>query len=89
MIKELFNNLFKYEEKEEYNFILPKVANNIDQKEFNKKDSTTVNSILKNNKDYLNVKYNMLINSDIKLREFTITIKPKNSLLSLFILMEW
>lgn len=77
MIKELFNNLFKYEEKEEYNFILPKVANNIDQKEFNKKDSTTVNSILKNNKDYLNVKYNMLINSDIKLREFTITIKPK------------
>lgn len=77
MKKNFFNNLFEYKEHEDYEFILPKTANNIDLKEFDKKDTHTVSTNLKENKDYLKVKFNMLINSDIKIREFTISIKPK------------
>lgn len=77
MIKEFFNNIFEYRENETTNFIIPKIANNINEKEFDKKDLTTVSSDLQKNIDYLKVKYNMLINSDIKIREFTINIKPK------------
>lgn len=76
-MKNLFNNLFEYKEQENAEFILPKVANNIEKSEFEKKDITTVSSDLKKNIEYLKIKYNMLINSDIKIREFTITIKPK------------
>lgn len=77
MIKKLVNNLFEYKEQENTEFILTKVANNIENSEFEKKDTTTVFSDLKKNIEYLKIKYNMLINSDIKIREFTITIKPK------------
>ncbi len=77
MKKNFFNNLFEYKENDDYEFILPKTANNIDQKEFEKKDAKTVSSKLQNNIDYLKVKFNMLINSDIKIKEFTINIKPK------------
>lgn len=77
MIKNFFNNLFEYREQNTDNFILPKTANNINKNEFEKKDTTKVSSNLDKNIEYLKVKYNMLINSDVKIREFTITIKPK------------
>ncbi len=77
MIKNIFNNLFVYKKNENNEFIIPDVANNITDKEFKKRDITTVSSDLNKNLEYLKVKYNMLINSDIKTREFTINIKPK------------
>lgn len=77
MIKDLYNKLFKYEEKESYNFILPNSSNNIDEKEFNKEDSEVVSSSLKENLEYLKVKYNMLINNDIKIRDFSLNIQGK------------
>lgn len=77
MIKNFLNNLFGYNQQDNYEFILPKTANNIDIKEFDKKDTHVVSSNLAKNKEYLKVKFNMLINSDIKFREFTINIKPK------------
>lgn len=73
MIKNLYNKIFKYEEKENYEFILPNSSNNIDEKEFEKKDVETVSSKLNSNLEYLKVKYNMLINSDIKIREFILS----------------
>lgn len=77
MIKDIFLSLFKYKEKSEYNFVLPIVANNIDEKEFDSQDDTKVYPSIENNKTYLKSKYNMLINSDIKIRDFTITLKSK------------
>ena len=75
MIKEIYNKLFKYKEKEEYEFILPNNSNNIDEKEFEKHDLELVQSNLSKNLEYLKIKYNMLINSDIKIREFYLTVQ--------------
>lgn len=77
MIRKFFNDLFEYKKTDSNEFIIPKIANNINPKEFEKKDITTVSPELSKNMEYLKVKYNMLINSDIKIREFTIKIKPK------------
>ncbi|MBR3614605.1 MAG: spore germination protein [Clostridia bacterium] len=75
MIKDIYNKIFKYEEKENYEFILPNSSNNINEDEFEKTDKETVSSKLKSNFEYLKVKYNMLINSDIKIRDFHLTIQ--------------
>lgn len=77
MIKNIFNNVFGYSEKQDYNFILPNSSNNIDDTEFKKIDKEVVSTSLKDNLEYLKVKYNMLINSDIKIREFTLSIQKK------------
>lgn len=85
MIKDLFFNMFKYKEKSEYNFVLPIVANNLDEKEFDTQDDTKVYPSIEDNKTYLKSKYNMLINNDIKIRDFTITLKSKKLPAFLFI----
>lgn len=77
MIKDLISNIFKYKEKEEYNFILPTISNNIDEKFFEEKDTSLVSTSLEENRTYLKSKFNMLINDDIKIRDFTITLKSK------------
>lgn len=84
MIKNIWNNIFSYKEKEEYNFILPNSSNNINEKEFQKEDTHIVSTNLKDNLDYLKIKYNMLINSDIKLREFELNIQNKKIPVFLF-----
>ncbi len=78
MVKKIFNDIFKYKEKEEYEFILPDVANNIAENEFNEEDNQTVYKSIDENLYYLKIKYNMLINSDIKSREFTLNISNHN-----------
>lgn len=77
MIRNLFNDLFKYKEKNEYNFILPNISNNLDESNFEKKDNTKIYTSLEKNCTYLKSKYNMLISSDVKMRNFTITLKSK------------
>ena len=77
MIRNLFNDLFKYKEKDEYNFILPNISNNLDESNFEKKDNTKIYTSLEKNCTYLKSKYNMLISSDVKMRNFTITLKSK------------
>lgn len=77
MIKDIYNKIFKYEEKENYEFILPNNSNNINEEEFENDDNEIVKSKLNANLEYLKVKYNMLINSDIKIREFSLTIQNK------------
>ena len=74
MIKKTIQNFFKYNEKNSYEFILPNSSNNLNE-EFDEKTTTDlVSSSLESNLKYLKTKYNMLINSDIKIREFTLTI---------------
>lgn len=77
MIKKFLNNIFAYKETDNYNFVLPKISNNIDEKNFKEKDNTTVSANLAENLDYIKVKYNMIINSDIKTREFALSFKNK------------
>lgn len=73
-IKNFFNNLFEYKEQEEYEFILPNSANNVLESE-NKKQK--IFPTLSVNIEYLKTKYNLLINSDIKIRKFAIPIQNK------------
>ena len=77
MIKNIFNNVFKYKDYEEYEFILSNAKNNIDENEFESNDKQTVYSSLEENLNYLKIKYNMLINSDIKTREFKLNISKQ------------
>jgi spore germination protein KA len=77
MIKEFLNNIFNYKQQNDYNFILPKTSNNIDEKNFEEDDSIKVTNSLEDNLEYLKSKYNMLINSDIKARDFIIPLKNK------------
>ena len=77
MLKNILNKYLIYNEKENYNFILPNSSNNIDKTEFQKIDTTLVSPLLADNIEYFKIKYNMLINNDIKIREFTLTIQKK------------
>lgn len=80
-----FLNLIKYKEKEEYNFILPdadasqdsQTSNNSQELEPLEKVNETVYPSIDVNLEYVKVKYNVLINSDIKIREFFINAKNK------------
>ena len=80
-LKLFFNKLFKYSPPKQYNFFLT----NQNQKEINKKpistthnlEPTTFQTNLKNNLDFIKSKYNSLINSDIIIREFTLTASNK------------
>lgn len=77
MIKNFLNNIFGYSEKTEYNFVLPNSSNNISEEEFEKIDKEIVSESLDKNLEYLKIKYNMLINSDIQTREFIIPLRTK------------
>lgn len=76
-MKNFFDNIFKYNEKKEYNFVLSTTSNNLNEQDFSVTDNQIVSTSLKSNLDYLKIKYNMLINSDIKTREFEININNK------------
>ena len=80
-----FLNLIKYKEKEEYNFILPdadasqdsQTSNNSQELQPLEKVNETVYPSIDVNLEYIKVKYNVLINSDIKIREFFINAKNR------------
>ena len=78
-------DLIKYKEKEEYSFILPN-ADTLQENEAsgNNENLKPLEEIYENiyssidvNFEYVNVKYNTLINSDIKTRKFYINVKNK------------
>ena len=74
-LKNKFNNLFKYNPNTDRNFLLPLSPNNLPKKEEQKE---TIFDNFDKNFEYLKVKYNLLINSDINTREFEITVASKN-----------
>ena len=74
-------NLFKYEPAQNYNFVLmgdeqeeKKISYNA---ESNSSDYKVVFSDLSKNLEYINIKFNTLINSDIVVREFNIYARNK------------
>lgn len=86
-ISSLFNKIFKYEEKQEYNFIIPETDSEIDLQNTTQneaqntpnpsKDHKNVFPTLSVNLECMQVKYNALINSDVIIREFTLTARNK------------
>lgn len=75
-IKKLFHDLFQYEEQEEYEFLLPNSANNLPE-ESAEIPKQKIFPTLSVNIEYLKTKYNLLINSDIKIRKFALPIQNK------------
>lgn len=77
-------NLIEYKAPNEYNFVLPEAkpnetlrsANNVENETEDKLKQTVFPSI-DVNKEYIKKKYTFDVNSDIKLREFTINIRGK------------
>ena len=86
-IFQVFNDIFKYEEKQEYNFTVPE--NKDEQKDkdityeqelkesFYKNEQKNIFPTLSVNLEYMKVRFNALINSDIVIREFTLTARNK------------
>ena len=77
-IQQLFQNLFSYTPAVDYQFRLPEE----DQIQNLNDNQTTENKVkifpcLSVNSEYIRTKYNLLINSDIILREFTLNARGK------------
>lgn len=78
-------NFIKFKESEEYDFVLPDADSAQDSQISDSSDelvplenaSENVYTSLDVNLEYVKVKYNTLINSDIKIREFCINVKSK------------
>lgn len=84
--KEVFNNIFLYKKPQDtYEFSLPESGDEANSNKNTKNISPddegnakqNIYDSLSVNIDYIKVKYNTLINSDIKLREFKLNIKGK------------
>lgn len=77
-LKNIWDKLFSYEPPLEYNFSIPENSSNEEQ-ENTEEDSKPVKIFpsIRVNKEYMQTKYNTLINSDIILREFTLNARGK------------
>ncbi|MCI8759729.1 MAG: spore germination protein [Clostridia bacterium] len=83
-LKNIFQKLFTYEPPVEYNFSLPEGTQNTESNDNQAVDSVsdteeTINIFpsLNVNLEYMKTKYNLLINSDVILRQFTINARGK------------
>ena len=79
-LKNLFNKYFSYEPKKLYDFSIPNNKEMQVQENFaDSSDNKIVNiyPTLSVNEEYMKTKYNLLINSDIILRNFTINARGK------------
>lgn len=81
-IKQFFIDMFKYQESNKYNFVLPEsettfVNEDPDSNKLLEDSNLKVYTSLNSNLDYIKVKYNALINSDIIIREFTLNSRNK------------
>lgn len=75
-ISNLLKNIFTFKENNSYNFSL---SSNTESNAHNEKalEYKNIFNILSVNLEYLKVKYNALINSDVKFREFTFSARDK------------
>lgn len=76
--KNLFNSMFSYTPPVEYNFELPneeEIQHDLENPE--QEEPVKIYPSLNVNIEYLKTKYNLLINSDVILREFTINARGK------------
>ena len=76
--KDIWNKLFSYTPSLEYNFSISENSNNETQETVKKKSELVkIFPSISVNKEYMQTKYNTLINSDIVLREFTLNARGK------------
>lgn len=75
-LKSFLTNLFLYSADSRYYYELSQtqIANNITESETKK----NISNSLSDNLNFLTVKYNLLINSDVKIRDFTLNAKGKH-----------
>ena len=80
-LKDILNKFFSYSPPLEYNFTLPDNSNKEELKKDTKnekvKSDEKIFPSISVNKEYMQVKYNTLINSDIVLREFTLNARGR------------
>lgn len=79
-LKSLFNSVFGYTPPTEYNFSLPEnnqISEQNNSKTSNQNEKVKIFPTLNVNMEYMKTRYNLLINSDIVLREFTINARGK------------
>lgn len=80
--KHIYNKFIKYSPSSQYNFTINNQAEkNIEKNPVVSTESiepTTFSSSYRENIDYFKYKYNSLINSDVVIREFVLTIQNKN-----------
>ncbi len=79
-ITNLLKNIFTYTPPKNYSFVLPDIAmdNNSDIKkniQTEKKEEKNISPNLDTNLNFIKTRYNLLINSDIITREFTLNVK--------------
>lgn len=80
-LKNAFYDFFSYKSENSYNFsILENSNSNLKEKNdnFETKDIVKIYSSLSTNIEYIKTRYNLLINSDIVLRKFNITVGKKH-----------
>lgn len=80
ILKTIFNELFSYHPPTDYNFTLSdnnNTSNLSDSSKNKKEEKVKIFPSLSVNIEYMKTKYNLLINSDIILREFTINARGK------------
>lgn len=68
---------FAWEPKKDYEFSLPEESNSKQIANDKKSESNNISSNISSNLEYINTKYNTLINSDIIVREFLLTTRNK------------
>ena len=66
-------NFFEYKPNNKNNFIIPTSSNEASTSN----ETQDISENLNKNYDYLKVKYNLLLNSDINTREFEISVSDK------------
>lgn len=79
-LKDLFNNFFAYTPKNNYEFDIPENSNATSYNNSDEnvpKEKTKIFPSLVVNIEYIKTKYNLLINSDVILREFTMNARGK------------
>lgn len=80
-IVNILSTLFAYHEKSKYSFSLPETESDISNTNSTPEnisiDEKNIFPTIRVNLDYLKVKYNTLINSDIEIREFTLIANNK------------
>lgn len=76
-IKSFFNNLFKYNSNNDYNFSIMDNKTDIPA-EIEKTNNTIISTNINENLSFIKSKYNTLINSDIVIREFNLFAYNKN-----------
>ena len=76
--KTVFSDIFSYHQKDNYNFTIPETPNNNNLNLSSEKDlNQKIFNTLDKNLEFMKIRYNSMINSDIIIREFTLSARNK------------